>query len=283
MQQSNRILSKLYQSAFPAKAGISNNSADPRFRGGNNNIKTRYYLDSNSQSGAMLLYILLGVALFGALYFTFSKSQGPSSSLASKGSAKTAASQIIEYSQQLEASVQKILSSGYSEGQITFNSVNGPLYDVAQCPDTGCKVYNKIPYMIPDVKWLDTSQSASSRYKEWFATAQTCVPGIGTGGSGCQSDPNSAKDLIVFLLYLKKDICMEINKSLNIPNNSDDAPTFSGGSAFHTTYQRFAGGFVGTSGKVTPAIARASSGCLKSLSSTPPSGTYFYYKVLLAR
>ncbi len=237
----------------------------------------------NKETGSVLFYILLAIALMAALHFFFSRSQGPSSSLAGKGNAKTAASQIIEYSHQLEASVQKIISSGYSEGQISFNSSNGPLYDVAQCPDDGCKVYKKVPYVIPDTNWLDTSQSASSRFKEWYATAQTCVVGIGTGGNGCQSDPNSAKDLVVFLLYLKKDICMEINKSLNIPNNSDDAPTFSGGSAFHTTYQRFAGGFVGTSGKVTPAIARASSGCLKSLSSTPPSGSYFFYKVLLAR
>ena len=126
---------------------------------------------------------------------------------------------------------------------------------------------------------------AGSNYKKWFFPKTTCVRDIGTGGANCHTDPDTVRELIVILAFIKKDVCLAINRILGIPSVSGEPPIDTS-TTIHTSWSKYNGTFSGTSAKIdvtgqpgVPALCAK-----KSPASTGvPNNTYYFYQVLIPR
>ncbi|MCC7304950.1 MAG: hypothetical protein IT558_01685 [Alphaproteobacteria bacterium] len=218
---------------------------------------------NNTESGNVFLIILLGIALFAALAFTVSRSmRSESAATMSKRQAELAASDIMTYAQRLERAVSKLRSRNVSENDLDFTNavVAGYPHGVVQ-PDEH-KIFQKSG---GGVNWQSPPSNVNDG-SDWLFTGATCVPGVGSGSTGCESDGTSNEELLAVLPNLKLIACEEINRRLGI------SAMPAGGTVSNT---KFTGSFsdsaapVGADGK--------NAACIES------GGNYYFYYVLLAR
>ena len=95
------------------------------------------------ESGSAIIYIFIGVALFGALIFMFSRggSQNTNSMTAQRANISTSA--IIDYTRSLNSAIQKLLMNGCSEDQISFENPIVSGYTNSNAPsDKSCHVFD---------------------------------------------------------------------------------------------------------------------------------------------
>lgn len=115
------------------------------------------------ERGGILVYIFIGIILFAALAYAFSKGGETSGSSAPDKSAKLYATQIIGDVQVLRDSVQEALSKGCSETEISFDNDTVAGYSFAT--RDMCKIFKN---QTRSTKWIllpekarDTSLSGS--------------------------------------------------------------------------------------------------------------------------
>lgn len=239
-----------------------------------------------SQSGNVLFYILLAVSLLAAL--AYAVAQGGRSSLSGMSGerARLFATEIIEYGNVMSNAVAQIRLRDYSDTQVSFENDIVSGYTNSNCSSDECKVFaldgGGVHYMRPDDEWLDAAQSASLRYGEIYIHSQSHVVDVGS-----END-----DLILFIPYLKKEVCMAVNKLLGIaPANMDVPREVYGPFALNI---KFTGGYVQItdrkiSGDATTGepeiLFGKQAGCTQASggASVATAGTYHFYKVLIAR
>ena len=166
-----------------------------------------------------MFFILLGVVLFAALSFVIARGMRSQSTKAlTRQQATLAASDIIDFAQDVERGINKILSNGISENQISFENSATTIstYANANCTTDNCKVF------MPDgggVSWRNPPQDAANM--NWHFTASHKIPGYGgTGHAG----------IVLHLPQVNKSVCEQINKQLG--HNFSSIPTFSGTNTF---------------------------------------------------
>lgn len=175
---------------------------------------------------------------------------------------------------------------GYSNTQISFENDFVLGYSNPNCTIDECKIFTLngggINYQMPKPDWLDSDYSSELRYGELYFHATASADGAGT----------NSDDLIMFIPYVGKDICIAINKALGIKPLSDEVPSETNGPfainiKFSGTY-----GFaydLKVSGNATTGepniLSGKMAGCTKAsgTASTPPLGSYHYFQVLIAR
>jgi len=243
----------------------------------------------NSQSGNVLFYILIAVALLAALSFAVTQSGRGSGKAISDERANLAASEMIEYSNTVASAVTQLRLRGCQDTQINFdnNVVSG--YNNTLAPDDeSCNVFSLngggVQWRNLEAEWLDSAVSSSEdEYGVTLYTAKTCIDELGKGFVNCQDDTTEAAEMIMAMSYLKKEICININNRLNIGFKNDNPPLVlsgawaSGGRKFIGT--NFNGGVRLTDSGTT--FAGKSSGCFKV--DTYPVTGYHFYKVLMSR
>lgn len=246
------------------------------------------------ESGNAIFYILIAVALLAGLSYAVSLSGRGNQSAISSQQARLHALGIIEYAEILKNSVSQIRLRGYQDTEISFenNIVSG--YENAFCTGEGCKLFEinggGISYLEPEALWLDSAAASATPFTEigdllgeWYIPANTCVHSVGTGGDNCWNDPGDVTELIVFLPWVKEQICEEINIALGI-NLPDGTPSDIGGSMFPPGGDKFEGVYL--TGSIHPHVDNdfVEEACIyhKSVEARPGLG-YFYYKVLIAR
>ncbi len=80
-------------------------------------------MNSSKESGVAIWYILAGVALFGALSYSFVRSVNDSQSNVSKEQSKIIANEILSYAKSVEQGVQRLMTvNRCSENEISFYS-----------------------------------------------------------------------------------------------------------------------------------------------------------------
>lgn len=94
------------------------------------------------QSGSVLIYIFVGIVLFGGLMFALNRSGQVSTSIATKGLAKASASDLQEYSRMLGSAVDMLLSRGCSQSQISYETPSGLGVNSNAPSDKRCHVFN---------------------------------------------------------------------------------------------------------------------------------------------
>ena len=233
-----------------------------------------------TQSGNAFIYILVAIALFAALAYTFTRSgqQGGSGSI-SKQEAALAAAEIISYAQIIEEAVRRVRTKNRcSENEINFDTSALTGYTNGDAPgDNRCDIFHqsggKVLYTAPNQIALDSALSSEDHYGEWFFTGANKVIGVGS------DTDQGGNDLVSILMYVSLPVCIEINQNLGI-ENPGGAPPDEGTDLLLT---KFAGAFASSPQELWDANTGTTSACLRSGGAIPDAGTYFYFHTNLIR
>lgn len=227
--------------------------------------------NKNSASrGSVLIYILLGVALFSALMFAFSRSARQGGDNMGKKATEIAATDLIGYAQRLERGTNKIMLRGnMSESYLSFEHLSNPGYANAGCNALGnpatCKVFEIAG---GGVEWLAPPDNINDG-SPWIFTGYNQVPGIGVDGTA---------DLVMILPGISEGKCITINNVLGVtnpggtpPQDTDDINTTAYTGTFSNTAR------IGE----TADLDGISAACVTN--TVPNPDTHFFYAVLLGR
>ncbi len=240
----------------------------------------------HNQKGNVLFYILIGVGLLAALSYVVAQSSRGNINTISEQQAKMYAVEIIEIGNTVNMAVSQVRLRGYNENEISF--VNDVItgYDNVNCDNEECEIFSinggGVNYHHPKTVWLDNSYNTDLRYGEIYFNATSSAMDLGTNDD----------DLIMFIPYIKQEICIAINNTLGIHPANDTTPSETNGPfainiKFTGTYgpaldRKVSGD--GTTGS-SEILHNHSAGCTEAsgTASTPATGTYHFYQVLLSR
>ncbi len=183
----------------------------------------------STEQGAAIIYVFIGIILFAALAFTFSRSAQNSSSALGTSDARVYAQEILTYGDSVQKAVQSILSNGFSEQQLDFdnpltlkrfNGTNNPMVN-ARCTSTGCKVFNPqgggvTPSMAP-IHARGSSAGFTATYPAIGGNYPHMINIVDVG--------STLPDLVFSVHGLSKNLCIELNKILGVDNPSGNPPT----------------------------------------------------------
>ncbi len=228
------------------------------------------------ESGNALVYVLIGTVLFAALSYAISQSSRGSSSTLSEEKAALAATEIIEFASTLTTATKQTMLRGYQASELDFENNFVAGYNNADCLDGYCEIFGPeggaIIYKTPPPDWFDSSQSASVGYGEWVFSGSNAVSQVGS---------DTTADLLVFLPYLKQEICTAINDKLGITNPSDDPPQET--DTIDGYVNKFTGTFSDADTLVLPDPDKGKTAACFESENNPSAGTYHFYQVLVAR
>ncbi|MCB1556790.1 MAG: hypothetical protein KDJ15_05700 [Alphaproteobacteria bacterium] len=228
-------------------------------------------MSSSPESGNVIFYILLAVALLGALSFAVAQSDRGSITTITDDKARLYAGDFIAYGDTLAKAVTQMRLRGSSVAALSFAHPDAHADYGTYDSDPDNEVFNPaggaVIYAAPEDDALD---SAGAVY-EFLSDNEIEQVGTTCGAAACA-------DLIAALSGVKKPVCVAINDLLSVDNPSGDPPTDGG---IDTT--RFAGSF-GYSKTVGDEVSSAalegkSAGCFYDSG----SAAYVFYQVLLPR
>ena len=178
----------------------------------------------NPQSGNVFIIILIGIILFAALAYTFTRSGQTGTGNLTAQQTEIAAQEILNYARLIENAVNRLRQNGCSENEISFESAGLTGHANAGAPgDNSCHIFDtnggQVTYQDPADNWLDNAFSASGFYGDYYFS-KACVRGVG-GDSGsvsenafCNSPNNNGEELLFVLPYLDQAVCEKINQKL---------------------------------------------------------------------
>ncbi len=237
---------------------------------------------SRQESGNALWFILMAIVLLAALTIVISRSGSSVNQSGDVERERIAASDMMRTAKGIEQTVRQMQIRGLGESQISFDTSALSGYTNPNCDNSGCKVYDKagggLTYSTPKPLWLDKGFSSVSGYGEWVFTHDNCIAGVGSGTSSCGT---GNVDILIALPGIRKGICTQINRMLDLPAG-DNLPVESIGltpwigtiSSTHTV-------LVGDNADGT-ALERASAGCYK-ITGGSWDGAYVFYQTLFER
>ena len=185
------------------------------------------------EKGNALFLILIAVALFAALSYAVTNS-GRGGSGIDKEQASLAASQITQYGASVATAVQRLkLINGCSNTDISFHydsdgdgtlETDGSDDYYNNGSSTDCYVFDAngggLSYWQPDTSWLSPT-SGLTNTESWGDTVFAGEINVMDVGTNCSSGADTAcRDLILYMPYLEKEICDEINHGFSIDTTS---------------------------------------------------------------
>lgn len=240
----------------------------------------------HTEKGNVLFMILMAIVLLAAITFSMTRGGRTNSSISAEESALFANS-IMQYSDKLRTAVQGLVANGTPVSKISFENDVVADYTNANGAGNGDKVFHSsgggIVYKAPDEKWIDSAQSGQGYYKQWFFSNAICVPYVGTGDGTCANDEGT-KEIAVVLPYIKKSVCQQINRRLNLCNG--EPCVFLKTIGISDSY-KYTGSFQNNNAATTATndLDGKTEGCASGSGDAgeEPADAYFYYKVLIAR
>lgn len=225
----------------------------------------------NRQNGSILLYILLGIVLLGALTIALRNTGGGQENI-DKEDMILKATQIQKYGGELATAVNSLVSNGISEADIRFahpdaateygNITTTPTLQVF-APTGG-----KAPYKTPPDGVNDGS------LWEFFAT--TDIPQVGSDKA----------ELVAVLPNVTEGFCVTINQQLGFTTGTQPTDNTTGTTpdcVMGAAAQRFTGSFNDTSPNIMNGTTFSRLPPLQACVYCAADSSYNYYYVLLAR
>ena len=182
-------------------------------------------LNKSNQAGSAFFYILVAVVLFGSLAYMVSRDmRSQSTQILSQREAELMASDILDYAQKIEMSVNQVLEKdGMSESTLSFYNELTTIsdYENTSCTSNECLVFHGNG---GDLTWQNPPENAADM--TWHFTNNHRIPNYdGTGHAG----------VVLHLPKVKALVCEKINQQLghefeSIPeqSGSQDATSFMG-------------------------------------------------------
>lgn len=230
------------------------------------------------QAGNVLWYILLAVALFGALSFAIAQSMRGGGSTMDQERVRLAAAEIVDYGSVLAHASSQLRLRGVKAEALSFENAVVAGYANPGCTDDACRIFalsgGGVSYKAPPASWLDSAQSAQAGYGTWVFSGLNEISGVGTDGAAAAN-----KELIAFLPYVSADLCVELNRKTDVDNPGGVPPQEADTIASYATL------FTGTYSHgdvVDLPQSGKTAGCFEG-GGTPAAATYHYYQVLVAR
>ena len=186
----------------------------------------------SSEQGSAIVYVFIGIALFGALMFMFSRGASQNTSSMSKQQGSIKASEVMVRADQIASTVDNLLLKGCSINELNFYSDHFTQSGTANpnAPSDGhCDVYSP-----KGGKLTWTGCPDSTLCPDPYLYAPFIPSGI--VGNGMGSVP---EDLVYFVL-VRKEVCQAINASLGLPTTNLPMTAIDGG--------RYAGTFAKNNG-----------------------------------
>lgn len=250
-------------------------------------MKTQRNHRHSLESGNALWIILIALALLATLTITVTRSSDTTEDSGNTEQNRIAAGEIIRYAQSVEQIIQRMQMNGISENDISFENDDVSGYENANCTTGDCKIFDVegggLTYKTPKTDWLDKSQSAQALYGEWFFPNMVCVSGLDDGTACTDGDSVLNEELVIILPYIKKSLCIALNKLANVTNPGGTPPQDDSDS-WLATEGKFAGTY-DIDGAViddSSELTGQKTGCFEG-DTHPAAGSYHFYHVLISR
>jgi hypothetical protein len=180
-------------------------------------------MNKKTQNGNALIFILIAIALLGLLTVSLSKSSSDSNDTGSFEQNQIAASEILTYAKSIENAVQSLLARGCGENEISFeNAVVAGYLNTNSPTDDSCHVFNVagmgMTYQTPNENGLNDNYTAALLSSGSYGDYRF------QGGFTIVDVETNSNDLILLSNFMEKNLCLQINRSLNIQNLSNDPP-----------------------------------------------------------
>ncbi|MCD8496970.1 MAG: hypothetical protein LRZ85_02125 [Alphaproteobacteria bacterium] len=224
----------------------------------------------SSESGNILLYILIAVALLAALSYAVSRSNSGSTNQLSAERSRLAASEILEYATILGNAASQLRLRGCKLTEISFEGAAGTYTNAATPGDNTCKMFHASGGGVN----VQTPPQASlvNTTTPWVFSADMEVNDV---GSTCADD--GCTELAAYIPGVRDTVCDAINDMSSI-DNPMERPTQNNASftAFQGAYN-----YVDTIGDETSStkLSGKGAGCFWSAG----DNAFIVYKVLLSR
>jgi hypothetical protein len=218
-----------------------------------------------NDSGNAFFIILLGVVLFAALMFTFSRSVRQGGENISIKKAEIMATDLISHAQRVERTVNLMRRRSVSENDISFENTFDAGYVNAGCADNSCRVFAGSPSIL----YLSPPEGANDG-TQWVFTGNNFVDGLGAVGDRTDSE------LLMILPNVLQSVCTQINEYLGIsgiPEEDGNSSLVKYTGTFSNTPDNIAENGGGT------ALERVKTGCFENMG----DNTYRFYHVLIQR
>lgn len=239
------------------------------------------------ERGNVLFIILIAVVLFAALSWAVSQSiKGGDPKTISQEKQKLYAENILSTARAIRAAVHDLrISNGCSDTDISFENVAVAGYEHSPAAMAKCRLFGSagggLNYSAPFSSWLDGNFVAQALYGKIYVAGNICVPKIGQGDTGaCSGDGQDNEELVLFIPFLKREVCVQVNALLKVANPGG-APPVETGDAWNAGVPKFTGSY-GDSVSLDQDGLMA--GCFGgSGAAAPPANSYTFFQVLLAR
>lgn len=224
----------------------------------------------SAESGNILLYILIAVALLAALSYAVSRSNSGSTNQLNAERSRIAATEILEYATILGNAASQLRLRGCKPGEISFEGAGAGYVNAATPGDNTCKMFHASG---GGVKFQTPPQAALvNTLTPWTFSADMEVEGI---GSTCGTE--ACTDLVAYIPGVRDSVCDAVNSLSSIENpterpvqNDASYEPFNGSYAYADTLGDQAG---------TAKLSGKAAGCFESTA----DGVFIVYKVMLSR
>lgn len=226
-----------------------------------------------AESGNVFLIIMIGIGLFVALMFTFSRGMQQGTDGLSGREAELAASDIVSYGQQLQRGVERLVARGISETDISFANPVDTNYSNALCGNNNCLVFH------PEggaVSWKTPPSGVNYASTGYFIGPNR----VGSADGTTINIGTEARDLVL-LLPVNDNVCAAINgltSKLDVWSNGGTANT-----SLRFTGDYAAGGSSAISYSSTSHQPASGCFCEGPLPCTYPARQLYYFNVLHSR
>lgn len=243
---------------------------------------------ASAQSGSALWFILLAITLLVALTVTVTRTTETSEETGSRDRNRIMASDMLRYARGIEQAVETLRLRGYGENQISFENADIPGYANANCTNDACRLFDTaagagMTYKRPNDGWLDPDYRSETAppFGRWYFMGRACVRDVGSGGAGCIAS-DSAAELMMVLPWVRRDLCMEINRLVGVTNpGTPPAPPQLSAAAYVGTVDLYTGTFEAGTEITHASLDGRKSGCFEG--DVDPDGGFHFYHVLIAR
>jgi hypothetical protein len=229
------------------------------------------YSAQQSQSGNVMIYILVAVALLAALTFSVAQSDRTTLSKLTDDKLKIYAAEIIDYGDTLKKATAQLRLRGTPVSALSFAHPDADAAYGTYDDNPDDEIFNPaggaVIYKTPNALAL----LVAGNVFEFYGENEVNEVGSTCGTADCV-------DLMVALSGLRESVCIEINNQLNIGDKDDPPPQDS-----NLDITEYAGSFSydNTIGDEVSSdnIRRQTAGCFRDSS----TGEYVFYQVLVVR
>lgn len=223
------------------------------------------------QHGSALVYVFVGIALFGVLMFIFSRGGSQNSLSLTDQQTKIVASEMLGYTRTIETAVNKLQARGCSENELSFeNNSESGYTNVSSPTDKSCHIFNagggKIKYIYPPI-------GAETKYA---AGPEPGYNNYAFNGNMQILDQGTTNTELILWTMTNKEVCDQINVSIGRITADDTFGNSIISEQFTGDFATAGPGVIGDEA-YTPALSK---GCFNRPTYV---GQYIFYHVLTLR